>query len=406
MIKSFFHAGVVAAIFLGLNGCNDPTPQLSEPPPPEVTVAHPIQREIVEWDYYTGRTEAAKTVEIRARVSGYLDEIAFEPGKIVEKGDLLFVIDQRPYQAVLAQARAGLKRARAQLTLAITELERAEQLVGRKLIAREEYDQRLAERQVAQAEVMEMQAAVESARLDLNFTEIRAPIGGRISRQLVDGGNLIIGGGEGNATLLAILVSIDPIYVYIDADERAVLKYRRLHQEGSRVSARYARILAQVGLATDKDFPFQGIIDYVAPRANPSTGTVRARIVIPNPDDQLSGGFFARVRIPGSGRYRATLITDRAISQDQGQKFVYVVNDENKVAYRRVELGPIVDGLRIVRAGLEPEERIIIKGVQRAREGIEVSPQLAPMTAPEASTQTSAKPLILEAGKEFSPGQG
>jgi multidrug efflux system membrane fusion protein len=354
-----------------------------------VTVAYPIQQEIVEWDYYTGRTEAAKTVEIRARVSGYLDEVAFEPGKIVEKGDLLFVIDQRPYQTELAQARAGLKRVQAQLNLAVTERKRAERLVGKKLVAREEYDRRVAEQQVAQAEVMEMQAAVEAASLNLNFTEIRAPMRGRISRQFVDEGNLVIGGGAGDATLLAILVSIDPIYVYIDADERAVLKYIRLHQEGRRVSARYTQIPAQVGLAVDKGFPFHGVIDYVAPRADPSTGTMRARAVIPNPDDQISGGFFARVRVPGSGRYRAMLITDRAVGQDQGQKFVYVVNDDDRVAYRRVELGPIIDGLRIVRSGLEPRERVIIKGIQRAREGIKVSPQLVSMADQTAFTQTN-----------------
>lgn len=394
----FFRLAAAAVIVLGTEGCNDlSSPQPPEPVPPAVTIAYPVQREVVEWDHYTGRTEAAKTVEIRARVSGYLDKIAFEPGKIVAKGDLLFVIDQRPYQAVLTQAKAGLKRAQAQLNLAVAELKRAEQLVGKKLIAREEYDQRLAERQVSQAEAMEMQAAVEAARLNLDFTEIRAPMGGRISRQLVDEGNLVIGGGAGDATLLAILVSIDPIYVYVDADERAVLKYMRLHQEGRRVSARYARIPAQVGLATDKGFPFHGFIDYVAPRADPSTGTVRARAVIPNPEDQLSGGFFARVRVPGSGRYQALLITDRAVSQDQGQKFIYVVNDDNKVVYRRVELGPVVDGLRIVRAGLEPKEQVIIKGIQRVREGIEVSPRLAPMAGPSASAQTSAPPLILEA---------
>ena len=339
---------------------------------PKVTVAKPIQRDIVEWAYYTGRTEAAHQVELRARVSGYLDRVAFEPGKIVKEGDLLFVIDQRPYQAALAQAEAELKRAQIELRGRETQVRRADGLIQGKMIPEEEYDRRVILREASSASVLAAEAALAQAKLNLEFTEIHAPISGRISRNFVDEGNLVIGGDQ-SSTLLATIVSISPIYVYVDADERSIIRYQEMHQEGARVSARYARIPAQVGLSTDEGFPWEGVVDYMAPTADASTGTLRARIVIQNPDDFLKGGFFARIRVAGSPEYRATLITDRAVLRDQGQKFVWVVDGDGVAHYRRVELGPRVDGLRVVRSGLDGSERVVVNGIHRVRDGATVT---------------------------------
>lgn len=362
------------------------------PPPAKVTVATPIERKVVEWAYYTGRTQAAHTVELRARVSGYLERVAFEAGKIVQQGDLLFVIDQRPYRAALAQAEAELKHAQIELRGHESQVRRADGLIQGKMIPEEEYDRRLILREAASASVLAAEAALASARLNMDFTEIHAPITGRISRNLVDEGNLVVGGDQ-SSTLLASIVSISPIYVYVDADERSIIKYQEMHQHGERVSARYARIPAQVGLSTDEGFPWEGVVDYMSPTADASTGTLRARVVIDNPDDFLKGGFFARVRVAGSAEYLARLITDRAILRDQGQKFVWVVDDDNVAHYRQVQLGPRIDGLRIVREGLESGERLVVNGIHRVRDGTQVNPSAGEMVpsggdapAPESTT--------------------
>ena len=364
----------LAALVIGLlvTGCERRVSQ-SAPPPPVVSVVQPVSREIIEWDEYIGRLESPETVELRARVSGYLDKVHFQEGKEVKKGDLLFTIDPRPYRAEYDRAEAEHERAQSQADLAKNELERSKRLIATKVVSEEDYDTKVKSYASTLASVKSAKAALDSARLNLEFAEIRAPISGRISRALVTEGNLISGGLSGSgATLLTTIVSVDPLYLYGDADERSILKYIRLARAGTRVSARDERIPAEMALADDEGFPNKGYMDFVDNRVDPSTGTVRARGVFRNEDRRLSPGFFARIRIPGSGKYQALLIPDRALGADQAQKFVYVVNAEKKVEFRPVKVGGMSDGLRIVNAGLKPEDQIIVEGQMRVRPGVVV----------------------------------
>src|SRR6266704_1903785 len=377
------HSLATFALTFGLlvGGCGKPVPKTA-PPPPVVSVVQPIEREVVEWDEYIGRLEAPETVEIRARVSGYLDKVHFKEGKEVKKGDLLFTIDPRPYQAEYDRADAEHQRAISQSALAMNDFERAKRLIATKAISEEDYDTKGKTYTAAQAAVMSAKAASNMARLNLEFTEIHAPISGRISRTVVTEGNLISGGVSGaGASLLTTIVSLDPLYCYGDADERAILKYIRLSREGTRVSARDKEIPAEMGLADEIGFPHKGYMDFVDNRVDPNTGTMRARGVFPNHDHSLSPGFFARIRIPGSGKYPALLIPERALGSDQAQKFAYVVNAEKKVEFRPVKLGPMIDGLRVVSAGLKAGEQVIVEGLLRVRPGIVVDPK--PPTEPK-----------------------
>jgi membrane fusion protein, multidrug efflux system len=367
----------IGAIVSGLfsTGCGKHVQQAS-PQPPTVSVVQPVAREVVEWDEYIGRLEAPETVEIRARVSGYLDKVHFKEGKDVKKGDLLFTIDPRPYQAELDRAQAEYERAQNQAELAKNDADRAKRLIETKAISEEDYDTKTKTYYAALATTKASKAALDSAKLNLEFTEIRSPIDGRISRALITEGNLVSGSANGiGASLLTTVVSLDPIYLYGDADERSILKYIRLSKEGKRVSARDKDIPAEMELSDETGFPHKGFVNFVDNQADPNTGTIRARSVFPNPDHDLTPGFFARVRIPGSGKYPALLIPDRALSSDQSIKFVYVVNAEKKVEFRPVEIGPIIDGLRVVKSGLKPGEQIIVEGLLRVRPGVVVDPK-------------------------------
>jgi len=355
-----------------LPGCGKPAPPT--PPPPSVSVVLPVAREVEEWDEYIGRLESPETVEVRARVSGYLDKVHFKEGSEVKKGDLLFTIDPRPYQAVYDYSEADYQRAQSQADLAKNDSERARQLFDTKAISEEEFDTKAKSFTAAQANALAAKARAASAKLDLEFTEIRAPINGRISRAIVTEGNLISGGASGaSATLLTTIVSLDPLYFYGEADERAIQKYSRLAREGKRVSARDQPIPSEMGLAGEAGFPYKGVLDFVDNRVDPNTGTLRARGVFSNEHRNLVPGFFARIRIPGSGKYQALLIPDRAVGSDQALKFVYVVNAENKVEHRTVTLGMIIDGLRVVKEGLKPDEPVIVEGQMRVRPGIVVA---------------------------------
>src|SRR5438552_10804 len=355
-----------------LTGCGKRA-ATTAPPPPVVSVVQPIAREVIEWDEYIGRLESPESVELRARVSGYLDKVHFKEGKEVKKGDVLFTIDPRPYQAEYDRAEAEHQRAASQADLARNDAERAKRLIATKAISEEDFDTKTKVYDSAVAAVKSAKAALDSAKLNLEFTEVHAPINGRISRALVTEGNLVSGGVSGaGATLLTTLVSLDPLYLYGDADERAILKYLQLRREGKRVSARDELIPAEMGLADEIGFPHKGHMDFVDNRVDPNTGTMRARGVFPNTDHGLSPGFFARIRIPGSGKYPALLLPDRAFGSDQAQKFVYVVNAEKKVEFRPVKIGPIVDGLRVVKAGLKSGEQVIIEGLLRVRPGVVV----------------------------------
>lgn len=373
----------IAALTAGLMvpGCGRQASQTA-PPPPTVSVVQPVARDVVEWDEYIGRLESPETVEVRARVSGYLDKVHFKEGKEVKKGDLLFTIDPRPYRADYDRAEAEQQRAESQADLAKNDAERAKNLIATKAISEEDYDTKAKTYAETEAAVMSAKAAKESARLNLEFTEIHSPINGRISRALVTEGNLVSGGVSGaGATLLTTVVSLDPLYCYSDADERAILKYLRLRREGKRVSARDEQIPAEMELADETSFPHKGYMDFVDNRIDPTTGTMRARGVFPNEDHSLSPGFFARIRIPGSGKYPALLIPDRALGSDQSQKFVYVVNAEKKVEFRPVNIGPMIDGLRVVSAGLKAGEQVIVEGLLRVRPGVVV--EAKPWEAPK-----------------------
>ncbi len=355
-----------------------------EAPPPRVEVVQPLVREVVDWDEYTGRLQAVESVEVRPRVSGYLESIHFEDGAIVEAGDLLFVIDPRPYAAELAAARAELTRAKAQADLARIERTRAARLLESRTLSQEDFDRRATTLQDLKAEVLAVEAAVEAARLDVEFTEIRAPIRGRVGDRAIDVGNLITGG-TAESTLLTTIVSLDPVYCYFDADERDVLKYIRMGQTGERVSGREVAHPLLLKLSDEEGFPHRGSLDFIDNRIDPSTGTMRARGVFSNPDFLLIPGLFGRIRIAGSGRYRGLLIPDRAIGTDQSQQYVYVVGADGTVEYRVVEPGPRIDGLRVVRKGISPEDRVLVSGLQQVRPGQSVEAlEIAVEIAPEA----------------------
>ena len=355
------------------------------PPKPKVVVSHPLDHEVEEWDEYTARLEAVDFVEVRARVSGYLQSIHFKDGAFVQKGDLLFEIDPRPYEAILHRAEGEVAVAKARLQLARTKLERAQKLVGREAISQEEADTRAAEARQAEAALEGAAAAVDAAKLDVEFTSIRAPISGRAGRKLVTEGNLITGGASSQSTLLTTIVSLDPIYVYFEADERAFLKYQRLAQTGERPSSRDVRNPVRIGLADEEGFPHEGWMDFVDNQLDPGTGTMIGRAVLPNPYYTLTPGLFARLRLPGRPRYRALLVPDEAIVSDQSRKVVYVIDDQGVAHDRVVSLGSMYGGLRIVQDGLATGDRIVVSGVQRVRPGIAVETTERPPAEPRGA---------------------
>lgn len=353
------------------------------PPPAKVTVAKPVVKKIVEWDEFVGRLESPRMVYLRARVGGYLEKVHFKEGTEVKEGDLLITIDPRPYQAAVEGARAELDRNRTRAELARNEAKRAETLIQSRAIAAEDYDTRLKAVAEAEASVRVAAASLSTAELNLEFTSVRAPISGRISNAAVTEGNLVTGG-EKDSTLLTTIVALDPVYCYIEVDEQSALKYRKLFREGKRVSALFEAVPAGMGLANENGFPHEGKMDFVDNVLRPDTGTIRARGVFPNQDKLMAPGFFARVRIPGSGEYDALLIRDEAIGNDQGRSYVFVINQEQKAEYRPVETGPMENGLRIVREGLKAGENIVINGLMNVRNGVLVQAEETPMELPAA----------------------
>jgi len=376
---------VLALVSLGalVGGCRTQAP--APPPAPAVTVADVPSRDITEWDEFTGRFEAVDAVEIRPRVSGYLRRVAFAEGKEVRKGEVLFEIDARPYESDLARAEAELERARTGAALAAREVERAQRLVSVQAISREEYDARVSAAAQGGASVRVAQAAVTMARLNLDWTRVRAPISGRVSNAMVTEGNLVQAGPP-SATLLTTVVSLDPIYVYFDSDEQSFLRYGALARAGLRQSSHVARSPVHLGLADeDGTFPHQGYVDFLDNQLDARSGTIRTRAVFSNKDRQFTPGMFARLKLVGSGSYRATLILDSAIGTDQDKKFVLIVKPDSTVDYRPIQLGRLVDGLRIVTAGLAPGDRIVINGLQRVRPGMKITPTVTAMT-PDSAT--------------------
>jgi RND family efflux transporter MFP subunit len=344
-----------------------------------VTVAIPVQKRIMEWDEFVGRLSSPKTVQLRARVSGYLEKIHFKEGGEVKENDILFTIDPRPYQAIVDRAQAELERTKTQAELAASEAKRAAGLVASKAISAEDYEQRAKTQAEALASVRAAQAALAMAALDLEFTQVRAPIAGRVSDAREREGNLVIGGNTDRATLLTTIVAVDPIYCFMDVDERSALKYRQLYREGKRVSALFNEVPAEMGLANEEGFPHKGVVDFVDNEISPDTGTIRSRAVFPNKDRLMSPGFFARVRIPGSGEYEGLLVRDSAIGSDQGRPFVFVVKEDGTAEFRNVETGPLEDGLRVVKQGLKRGERVVINGLMSVKNGAKVTAKEEPM---------------------------
>jgi membrane fusion protein, multidrug efflux system len=362
--------GSLLLLSLILSGCGSPPAADPMPAPPTVTVSRPLQKTITEWDEYTGRFAAVETVEVRARVSGFIDSIHFKDGQLVDKGDLLFVIDPRPYRLAVEQAKADVERARARLQIATLDVERAAPLARNQTLTQREFDTRQSSQREAAGAVAAFEAALKQAELNLEWTEVRAPISGRISDRRVDAGNLVTGGQNG-ATALTVIVSLDPIHFVFDGSEADFLRYSRLATSGVRQSSRDVQNPVAVRLADESDFTHHGRMDFVDNVVNYKTGTIRGRAIFDNKDGLLTPGYFGRLRLFGGNR-EALLVPDSAIASDQSSKILFTVADDGTVATRRLELGPIVDGLRVVRTGLAPTDRIVIEGLQRARPGQKV----------------------------------
>lgn len=368
-------AAMACALSLSQIGSSDVWAQGTAGPMP-VDVAAPLLKKVVEWDEYTGRFEAMKKVEVRARVSGYLESVHFADGQMVETGDLLFVIDPRPFDAALAGKKAALAKAQSQLELTEIELKRAERLGRTQAASREIIDRRRAAKKQAEANVAVAESAVRAAALNLEFTQVRAPIAGRISDRKVDVGNLV-SGGTAQSTLLTTIVSLDPIYFVFDASEADFLRYSRLNQEGSRVSSREHPNPVFVRLMDEKLWTRSGSMNFVDNALDPNSGTIRGRAIFSNPGNFLSPGVFGRLRLLGSAEYEALLIPDPAIVSDQSNKIVMTVDKAGKVVPKTVTLGPVIDGLRVIRSGISASDKIIINGIQRARPGAIVKPEPA-----------------------------
>jgi RND family efflux transporter MFP subunit len=370
------HLAAALALLL-LPGCGDKPGQPAAAAPPAVTVAQPVKRTVTDWDEFTGRFEAVEEVQVRARVGGFVTSVEFRDGAIVHAGDLLYVIDSRPFEAVALQADGQLSDARAKAELAKRELDRALTLVQSSAVSESVVDQRRQTLQAAHAAEMQAEGALKAARLNVEFTHVIAPMTGRVSRHLVSAGNLVQGS-EGNATLLTSIVSLDPIYIYFDVDETTYLKNNRLWFEGRRPSSRDTPNPVQVTLTGETTPSHDGKMDFIDNRLDVSTGTLRSRAVIPNKDLSILPGQFGRVRLIGSAPYEALLLPDTAIATDQSRKIVFVVKQDDTVEARAVTLGPLDEGLRVIREGLKAEDRVIVDGIQRARVGAKVAPHTAP----------------------------
>jgi RND family efflux transporter MFP subunit len=372
--RSFYRLSPILIGLAGLlAGCGDKqAPQAAAAPPP-VTVAQPVKRTVTDWDEFTGRFDAVESVQVRARVGGFITAVEFRDGAFVKAGDLLYLIDARPFEAVATQADGQLSDARAKVELGKRELDRALTLQQSQNVADNIVDQRRQALQAARAAETQAEGALKAAQLNVEFTHVTAPIGGRVSRHLVSVGNLVQGS-EGGSTLLTSIVSLDPIYIYFDIDEATYLKYNRLWSEGKRPSSRDTPNPVEVTLTGETKPSHNGTINFLDNQLDVSTGTLRGRAVIPNTDLSILPGQFGRVRLIASAPYEALLVPDGAIATDQARKIIFVVKDDNTVEARPVVLGPLDEGLRVVREGLKPEDRVVVDGLQRVRVGAKVMP--------------------------------
>jgi multidrug efflux system membrane fusion protein len=366
--------GIAAALVAACGGNGQ-----QQMPPPDVNVAPVVRKSVTEWDEYSGHVEAIEWAEIRPRVAGHLRSVHYQEGEMVEKGQLLFTIDAREYKAAADAAAADASRAEARVALAQQELKRAETLIGERAISQGELDQRRMEAQQAEADVLAARAKMAQARLNLDFTRISAPFAGRAGEALVKPGNLV----SPNATLLTTLASVDPVYVSFVGDERAYLRYQDLVRSGNRESPRTSPTPVLVGLANEEGFPHEGKMDFVDNALDPATGTIRVRAIVPNPDGRFTPGLFARVRLLGESKQNALLIHEQAVLTDQDRRYVYIVGEKNSAERRDVALGPAIEGLRVVEAGLAPGDKVIINGMRKIFfPGQPVNPHAVPMDQP------------------------
>ena len=382
---SRFVLPVIAAAALAITACSRSSAQAGAPPPPEVDAAQVVVKPVRQWDEFSGRIAATDAVDVRARVSGYIDRIAFKEGAEVKAGDLLFVIDPRPYRAAYDSAVAQLARARAAEQLAQENEKRAQALVAAKAMSREEFETRRAGSTQSNADVRVAEAAVATAKLSLDFTEVRSPIAGRVSRAMLTLGNLA----QADQSVLTSVVSQDPVYVYFQPDEQTFLRYAELARKGERAKSANP---VRVGLATDKDYPYTGTVNFINNQVDPATGTINLRAVVPNPDRIFTPGLYARVQLEGSADVTAILIDDKAVMTDQDRKYVYVVGPENKAVRKDVTLGDFADELRIVRSGLGANDKVIVAGLQKIFvPNTPVKPRIVAMGAlPPAAVVASA----------------
>lgn len=384
-LASLALSALVAAVIAACSSQAAPGEGAGMPPPPEVSVATVLSKPVRQWDDFTGRVSAIETVELRPRVSGYVERVAYQEGQEVKKGDLLFVIDQRRYRAELARAQADLERARSEARLAQSQDVRAQTLLDAKAISREEFDTRKAATAQGNAGVRAAEAAVASAQLDLQFTQVRSPIDGRAGRAMVTEGNLA----QADSTLLTTLVSQDPMYVYFESDEQSFLRYQELARKGERASTKNP---VRVGLASEQGYPHAGTVDFIDNQVDPATGTIRARAVLPNKDRVFTPGLFARVQLEGSAEFKAMLIDDKAVLTDQDRKYVYVLGPKNAAVRKDIVLGRIIGGLRVVEKGLAANDKVIVHGVQKVFfPGMPVAPKVIAMGDPAPSPQVAMK---------------
>jgi RND family efflux transporter MFP subunit len=385
---------VVAA---ALGGCGQGPKQQAAAPPPKVTVAKPVKRTIVDQDEYVGRFVAVDSVEIRARVSGYLDKVHFADGQFVKQGDLLFTIDKRPFQNTLDQARANLETAKSNVAFTEADIKRGQQLLRDRTISEQVFDQRNQAYRNAQASVAANEALVRQAELDVEFTELRSPVTGRIGDRRVSPGNLVTGGTGGNTTMLAVVISMDPIRLEFTFDEASLLRYERLAQRGKEKEPAkgVGAVAVRLKLLDETDFSHYGRMDFVDNVIERGTGTIRGRAQFANADNLFTPGMFGRVQIPASDPYEALMVTDAAIGTEQVRKFVYVVDKDNVARQRFVTLGQVVDDLRVIKDGLSLDDRVIVNGLMRARAGQKVTPEGEPASpsprGPQAKTEAKTE---------------
>lgn len=398
-MRRFALHGAAVALLSALGCEHEPAP-LAPTAPPTVTISQPIEREISDEAVFTGHTEAIKTVEIRARVSGFIDQVAFADGDLVQEGELLFQIDPRPFDAEVARDQAALAVAQARAKRAAADLERAKKLISGKTITQEDYDRIIADDAESIANVELCEANLASSNLNREFSTVKAPISGRTSRAEITKGNLV-NSAAGSATLLTTIVPVDPMYAYFDVDEQVWLRHAKHRGGGERPT-----IPVEMQLADETGYPHQGEVDFIDNKVDPATGTIRVRGRFPNPDGSIVPGLFVQVRLHSAEARPAFLVTDRAVGMDQGRNYLLLVNAEGKADYREVVTGPLFEGLRVIEKGLQAGEWVIVNGLQRARPGSEVQAEKAPMPLPPSveQTETEEKPSpAAERGAEPPP---